>query len=87
MFVFHCFSFVLHLFFILFSFEMFSILIVIFGLVFVFGFYLWLYSRFSPPEWPWVAKDRRAGLCFVMGCGGHSYPLISSSRLSEFITI
>ena len=81
------FSMVLHLFFILFSFEMFSILIVIFGLVFVFGSYLWLYSRFSPPEWPWVAKDRKAGLRFVMGCGGHSYPLIPSSRLSEFITI
>ena len=41
-------------------------------------------SRFSPPERLWVGKDGWAGLCRVMGRGGHSYPLYSSSRLSEF---
>ena len=41
-------------------------------------------SRFSPPERLWVGKDGWAGLCRVMGRGGHSCPLYSSSRLSEF---
>ena len=41
-------------------------------------------SRFSPPERPWVEEDGWAGLCRVMGRGGHSCPLYSSSRLSEF---